>query len=252
MAMKFVYIVLVFISLASARPELGTLNIIDDKFSGADINEQVDRLIPKISEFILDHGLDPLNLPDTETKLWNGFAHTDISKQIEPMLYKADLVLNSGTLRHLSDLKRYGDATVSYEEKVLNLDVGFEFKLLQGTYNFIVKLVLVNLKGRIIASTENVHAEIGVTFNTTSNILSLNKFKLQVPSIKIVVENKNGMVDWINTFIVNIVTPFFKSTITNVIEKEAANAIRTYLDEINQLNAAETKKLLFSKIGNHE
>lgn len=39
--------------------------------------------------------------------------------------------------------------------------------------------------------------------------------------------------DWINTAIVYIVTPFFKETITNVVQKEASNEIRRYLNEIN-------------------
>lgn len=52
--------------------------------------------------------------------------------------------------------------------------------------------------------------------------------------MKIVMENKNGM-DWINTVVVNFLTPFFKNMITNIVQEQAANAMRTYLDEINHI-----------------
>lgn len=52
--------------------------------------------------------------------------------------------------------------------------------------------------------------------------------------INIIIENKNGGVDWINTFIVNLVAPFFKDTIINVVQEEVTNTIRTYFDEVNK------------------
>ncbi|XP_011869446.1 PREDICTED: uncharacterized protein LOC105562895 isoform X2 [Vollenhovia emeryi] len=162
-------------------------------------------------------------------------SDTTISNEIEPMIYKANLILHSGILKHLSNLKRYGDATLNYKDQVLRLDVGFEFTLLQGTYDFIVDVVFVNLKGRILVSAANVRAKIIITYNSMNHILSLDKFELQVPgSIKVIIENKNGGVDWINTFIANIVTPFFKNTIVSSVQEEAANAIRAHFDEISQ------------------
>lgn len=56
------------------------------------------------------------------------------------------------------------------------------------------------------------------------------------------VENKNGSVNWINTAIVNIISPFFKNTIMSAVRNEASNAIRTYLNEINR-KIAPRKKL---------
>jgi len=52
---------------------------------------------------------------------------------VKPMLYKADLVLHSGTLKHLSILQRYGDATLTYENKIVKINVAFAFKFLQVT-----------------------------------------------------------------------------------------------------------------------
>lgn len=43
---------------------------IDVENSDVNINKHVDRSISQIAQFIVNHGLDPLNLPQTETKLW--------------------------------------------------------------------------------------------------------------------------------------------------------------------------------------
>jgi hypothetical protein len=57
------------------------------------------------------------------------------------MLYKADLILHSRTLKYLSILQRYGDAALTYESKIMKMNVDFAFKFLQVTQN--------NLKRRI-------------------------------------------------------------------------------------------------------
>jgi len=59
-----------------------------------------------------------------------------VSKQVEPMIYKADLVLHSGILKKLSDLKRYNNATINYEDKIIKLDIGLDFKLLEVIFPF--------------------------------------------------------------------------------------------------------------------
>jgi len=53
------------------------------------------------------------------------------SKYVEPVPYKVDLSLHSGILKYLSNLKRYGDAIMNYEDKLLKLNIGFEFKELE-------------------------------------------------------------------------------------------------------------------------
>ncbi|XP_018313788.1 uncharacterized protein [Mycetomoellerius zeteki] len=126
MTMKLVY-VLIFIPLISA--ELETLNVADNRFASANLNGLIDRSIHQISQFIVDYGLDPLDLPPTTKKLWVNFPQT--SKHAEPIPFKADLSLHSGILKHLSNLKRYGDATMNYKNKLLKLNIGFEFKQLE-------------------------------------------------------------------------------------------------------------------------
>jgi len=66
----------------------------------------------------------------------------------------------------------------------------------------------------------------------------------------VIIEHKNGLVDWINTLIANIVTPFFKNTITNIVKKEAINTINKYFDEINQIIAKSN--LVTPVFKNHE
>lgn len=65
--------------------------------------------------------------------LYQQFSNSEREKDIsiQPMIYKADLVLHSGKLERLSTLKRYGDATLTYKDNVLNIEFGFEFKLLK-------------------------------------------------------------------------------------------------------------------------
>lgn len=41
------------------------------------------------------------------------------------------LTLNSGILKHLSRLERHGDATVTYEDKKIKIEVGVNFKSLE-------------------------------------------------------------------------------------------------------------------------
>ncbi|XP_011171278.2 uncharacterized protein LOC105204001 [Solenopsis invicta] len=231
--MKYVYVILIVIPLASAEIEIP--NIVNQE-SFVNINNLVDRFIPEISQFIIKNNLDPLTLPSTQIKLWNTLAHRNILNQSQPMIYKADLVLHSGILTYLSNLKRYGDALLNYEDKALKLNVSFEFELLKGSYNYIVKLVFFNLDGRILAAAENVRVKINISFDAINSILSLDDFELQIPGdIKITIENKNGLVEWLNTALINLATPFIKNTLTNVVQQEASNAIRTSLDKINHV-----------------
>ncbi|KYM93963.1 hypothetical protein ALC62_15408 [Cyphomyrmex costatus] len=233
--MKFIYI-LIFISLLSAiSAELKISNIIDNKSASANINHIVDRSIPLISRFIVDNGLDPLDLPQTEKKLWMKLPYN--SKHDKKLkLHKANLVLHSGILKHLSDLKRYGDATMDYKDKILQLYIGFEFKFLEVIYDYILKMLFFRSEGRILALTENVRAKFSVTFSIKNASICLNKFDLQVPSaIKVTIKNKNGKVSWIKTTIVKFIIPFVKDTLVNVIQKEGTKMIQKYLNEINNL-----------------
>ncbi|XP_011250886.1 uncharacterized protein LOC105248039 [Camponotus floridanus] len=225
--MKFIYIVVMLIARTLAEVE--TWDITEKKNWNVNINHIVDRFNPVIAQFIKKYGLDPLKLPQVERKL--RMENPNFS---EPMMYKIDLILKSGILKGLSNLKRQNNATLTYADRLLKLDVGFEFKLLQGTYDYVAKVIFRNLKGHIKALTENVRAIMNITFNTTDYTLTLDKFHLQVPShIKVTIKNEDGSVDWINTAIVYIVTPFFKETITNSVQEEASNEIRKYFNEIN-------------------
>ncbi|XP_011635242.1 uncharacterized protein LOC105425923 [Pogonomyrmex barbatus] len=236
--MKSVYIILIFTSLVSAEPE--TMNVIEIGNWSIDINDIVDGIIPQISQFIVENNLDPLKLPNTEKRLWMGKPMVaNQAPKIEPKIYRADFHLHSGLLKHLSNLKRYGNATLNYEND-LYFDVGFEFELLEGTYNYTLDLVFLNFKGRITALTENVRCKINVKSDLTDQTLTLTKFELQVPGkIDVIVEHKNGKVDWINTVIVNIITPFFKNAIVYTVQNEAANAIQKYFDELSKTTAQQ-------------
>ncbi|KYQ48110.1 hypothetical protein ALC60_12822, partial [Trachymyrmex zeteki] len=177
MTMKLVY-VLIFIPLISA--ELETLNVADNRFASANLNGLIDRSIHQISQFIVDYGLDPLDLPPTTKKLWVNFPQT--SKHAEPIPFKADLSLHSGILKHLSNLKRYGDATMNYKNKLLKLNIGFEFKQLEVLYDFAIKVFFFHYDGRILALTKNVRAKFCVSFNVSDTSLFLDEFDLQLPS----------------------------------------------------------------------
>ncbi|EGI61887.1 hypothetical protein G5I_09788 [Acromyrmex echinatior] len=122
-----------------------------------------------------------------------------------------------------------------YENKLLKLNIGFEFKELEVLYDFAVKIFFFNSEGLILASTENVRTKFYVTFNTSNKSLSLNEFDLQLPSsIKVTIKNKKGEVEHIKTLIVKIIIPFFKNTLVNIIQKEGAKAIQAYLENIGK------------------
>ncbi|XP_012541920.1 uncharacterized protein LOC105839867 [Monomorium pharaonis] len=228
--MKFVYVIVIFTSLVSAELEVSNIN---NENSSANINNVVDRFVPQISQFIIKNGLDPLNLPTTNKKLWQDDLN---SQKITPMMYKADLVLHSGILKYLSNLKRHDNAFLNYDDNVLKLDVGFEFQLLEGTYDYTVKLVFFNLYGRIFSTAADVRAKIAIGFDIKNTALSLDEFNLQIQGdVKIVIE---GGLEWLNSIIAKFITLFFRNTITDAVQEEAANAIRTYLDEINHVIAA--------------
>ncbi|XP_072764248.1 uncharacterized protein [Anoplolepis gracilipes] len=224
--MKLVYIVLIIICRTSTESE--TCDSTEIKNWNVNLNKLMDDFNPSIVQIVRKYGLDPLELPQTAQTL--RMENPNFS---ESTVYKIDLVLKSGILKGLSNLERHNNATLTYANKLLKMDIGFEFEHLQGTYDYMLKLIFRN-EGRIIATAKNVRAIINIIFNTRNYTLVLNKFDLQVPGrIKVTVENKKGSVDWINTAIVNIVTPFFKETITDAVRKEASNAIQTYFNEIN-------------------
>ncbi|XP_067203427.1 uncharacterized protein [Linepithema humile] len=241
-AMKLVYFVLSFVALALAELKIRDFTQNEDR--SIDLNKLMDRFNPQISEFIINRGLDPLDLPRTEQKLWVQFPNSTSEREgeipIQPMIYKADLILHSGKLERLSTLKRYGDATLTYKDNILNTEFGFEFELLEGTYNYILKLVFFDWTGRVTVSGENVHAKVNILFDTTNYILTLNKFELQVDGIKVTF-HQNGLAGAIKTAIVNMIIPFFKNTITDTVQKEVTNTIQFYFNEINRIIAPREK-----------
>jgi len=74
-----------------------------------------------------------------------------VSKQLEPMIYKANLVLHSGILKKLSDFERYGNATMNYENEITKLDIGLDFKLLEVIFSFSRFFKIKNIPSKIIS-----------------------------------------------------------------------------------------------------
>jgi len=76
---------------------------------------------------------------------------TAVSKQVEPMIYKANLILQSGILRKLSDFERYGDTIIHYENEIIKLDIGLDFKLLEVIISFSHFFKMKNIPSKIIS-----------------------------------------------------------------------------------------------------
>ncbi|XP_020293434.1 uncharacterized protein LOC109859508 [Pseudomyrmex gracilis] len=225
-AMKLIYIGLTFLALASA--ELKLLDDIEPQYLNVNINDLVDRFNPEISQLIIDHGLDPLILPRVETKLWK----------------KADLVLYSGILNHLSAIKRCGNVILNYEDQIA-MNASFKFNDLEGQYKYTLDVGIFDFLGGIVITVADVHAKISVTYHTTNYTLVLDKLKLEtVGSIKVKVQDENGAVSWIKTAIVNFIIPYFKNTIMNSVEQEARSEIQKYFDGINSKTAPKVSPSL--------
>lgn len=71
------------------------------------------------------------------------------------MIYRANLILESGILEGLSNLKRHDNATLIYADRSLKMDIGFEFRLLQVARAIFLFLTFIALQKQCKKSCYN-------------------------------------------------------------------------------------------------
>ncbi|KAF7383816.1 hypothetical protein HZH68_014573 [Vespula germanica] len=130
--------------------------------SKVNINKIFDEILPKIREFLIKSGLEPINLPNyTEKILING---------------KIDL--RNGFLHYMTDVKRSKNVMLQYRYKHIFLDIPLRWQLLGFNYNYDFTYLFIKKRGEAYGRVED--ADFIVTLE-----IDLNKFQVILQEIKI-------------------------------------------------------------------
>ncbi|KAF7382892.1 hypothetical protein HZH66_013294 [Vespula vulgaris] len=130
--------------------------------SKVNINKIFDEILPKIRDFLIKNGLEPINLPNyTENILING---------------KIDL--RNGFLHYMTDVKRSKNVMLQYRYKHIFLEIPLRWQLLDFNYNYDFTYLFIKKRGEAYGRVED--ADFIVTLE-----IDLNKFQVILQEIKI-------------------------------------------------------------------
>ncbi|XP_076753430.1 uncharacterized protein LOC143424923 [Xylocopa sonorina] len=186
----------------------------------ANANRMFDAILPSVQNFILRHGLDPMQLDDISESLPSIIAN------------KRSITLTNGWLQGLSNLRRASDVTLSYKDKVVTLDVTIGFDILNLNYKYLLKDSLITRKGDVDARINDMQlrAIVAIDFNSYQiNLNAINVVKLD----KLNVMFEGHALDPIINAALKSLTNIFRKKITSKVQSEISNVMQKYVDEIN-------------------
>ncbi|KAK9299272.1 hypothetical protein QLX08_007635 [Tetragonisca angustula] len=184
------------------------------------INKLFDAMLPSIHNFILKHGLDPMKLQDLSEKLV-----VDLKTRV--------LNLTNGWLQGLSDVRRANDITLSYQDKVVTVDATLMFDVVDASYKYLLKDLLISRKGEVHGRIRNMQLRIIIE-------LDMNSYKLALPMAKIVNVDKFNVIfegnidDPLMNAVAKAVTDVFRTNIINIVNREFSKQVKVLVDDINK------------------
>ncbi|XP_012284728.1 uncharacterized protein LOC105702062 [Orussus abietinus] len=192
------------------------------------LNNFLDRAIPHVAKFMIDHQLDPMKVPDI----------IDLVKiRRGPITYKGYLHLSSGLMRNLTNFVRHNDVTATYRNKVLKVDIGTNHEALDVYFKYVLSILGIPYSGTATAVGKSLVLRVKVRFDILNYRLTLESLKAEsIGPVRVSLKD-NVLVDWLVTPIVNIFLPLFKRTIIVNVEKQGTAAIESTFREINAILA---------------
>lgn len=207
------------------------LLLADDRLS-IEFNELFDRLIDRISTFIVANGLDPMPLPDEgiESTItdWLGSEH------------RTEISLKKGWLTDLSTFQRDGDATVRFVNSSLHVfSVGLDFPTVSVAYDYTLKILDIGPSGSINAKAEDLLVALEVNIDPETSQLSLGSYTI-TDAGRLQVELQGGtLVDWIANGVISLFTWLFEDVLLAVVEQRVRPALAQGLEQLTVQDVLE-------------
>nr|XP_050864916.1 uncharacterized protein LOC127070670 [Vespula vulgaris] len=185
--------------------------------SKVNINKIFDEILPKIRDFLIKNGLEPINLPNyTENILING---------------KIDL--RNGFLHYMTDVKRSKNVMLQYRYKHIFLEIPLRWQLLDFNYNYDFTYLFIKKRGEAYGRVED--ADFIVTLE-----IDLNKFQVILQEIKIHriesfrLKIHTNKLDPLMNILSQAMTRIFQNCIIKLLEEKSIEIIQPFINEMNR------------------
>ncbi|XP_036338219.1 uncharacterized protein LOC118748034 [Rhagoletis pomonella] len=200
------------------------------KRSWANINVQVDAVIPMVLSHLQNMQIKHLHLPE----LRESIALTPFG------IYKANLILSNGIAYNVEGIQREGNALMTYSEKKFLIRFDLIISNLQFEYDYLLQLMPIEGYGKVIGTLDDtiVHSEMSV--DVTNISLRLNKFRIaQFRKIHIHLDNFIGQ---LTGSILTPITNLFKDRITTSISAGLEKEMGLILENFNDGDPLQLRK----------
>ncbi|XP_053979763.1 uncharacterized protein LOC128876942 isoform X2 [Hylaeus volcanicus] len=200
------------------------------------INELFDKLLPMIRRIIQNESLDPLEMDDVNEKL-NG-----------PLVHNGVLSMTKGSLKGLGSITRVSDVILTYENKILTLDMSLRLPTLNLNYDYFFKYGIVSRKGSFVGRFSNVDLRVVLGLDMVKYKLIFDSFKV-IKISNINVELQGHVFDKVLNSVIKALIPRFSKDVINAVELRGSATIRNLVAEINsKLPRPGSQRLLYRHV----
>lgn len=185
----------------------------------------VDSLLENSSEYMVEHGIEPLHLPEYEEIYESNLLFVTT---------KGEFKVYNGTLHGLSTIARQGDVVTVFENNSLVFEADFGFDNLTGSYSWIAELFGSTASGIMEIQVKSVDGFVKIKQDMKAGS-KLELDTLYVKDIRHVWLDLQGLGRWdyVMESIVNLVTNGLKLQLADAIAEPVKKGIQEQLDLLN-------------------
>ncbi|XP_047366614.1 uncharacterized protein LOC124955765 [Vespa velutina] len=186
------------------------------------INNIFDEILPKIRDFLVKRGMEPVNLPNYIGNVINFSG-----------IFNGKINLRNGFLHYITNVKRSKNIMVQYNYKRLLVDVSLRWQLLNFNYDYDLIYLFMKKRGEVYGLIDD--TDFDVSFE-----IDLNKYEMIFHGIRIHRINSFSMtvhsnkLDPVMNILTSVITRFFQNRIIKLLEEESIKTLRVFIDEMNK------------------
>ncbi|KAH0945971.1 hypothetical protein HN011_002792 [Eciton burchellii] len=197
---------------------------IEQNFSQIKLDKIVDHFLPKIRNYILKNGMDPMDLVDFSENI---FPHM-------PGKLKGNIDFKKGWLQNLSNLKRSGTVIAEYKNKTITLNMNFGFDFLNFRYEYYLKHLLYKRQGNVEGQFYYLDVNTVITIDMTNHYLDLKSIKFSRVR-KYDIKFEGHILDRILNALTKLYTLIFRKHILLNIENRSMKIFSAKINEWNKI-----------------
>ncbi|XP_029168070.1 uncharacterized protein LOC114938337 [Nylanderia fulva] len=186
------------------------------------LDDKIDELLPVIRELIIENGLDPAKVPNM----------TEDVLPVLPGKLKIVVELTKGILQNLSTIKRTERILGIYKNKVLTLDMNLGFDVLDCSYAYALRVLLLGRTGDTYGRFYDLDINIVARIDMVNYYVYLDSLKFSDVR-KLDIKFEGHLLDPILNTLTKAVTRVFKNRILTIIEKRSLEIFNEKIDEWN-------------------